>query len=275
MNDDNPTPRPASIGRAVRAGFRDAYDHLGYVVVATFASFLCSVAALSLVALAARMIPGIPRAAQWALVVPVIFVGHTCAVGVFYYAGKSAAHEHPAVLDTWTGIKKLFIPALGLFAVDMLFIAVLVGDSVLFLLMSGAKGSILFPALSVLCGYLAIVWLMMAMYHLPLLVAQLETESGPRTFVVLRKSFLLTADNPGFTLVLFLVIIAFAVVCALTALAGMALLFLGVCAFLLTHALRELFTKYGVVEEEPDVVEDKPWRLPDSWRRRDGGDAED
>lgn len=268
MNDDHATSRPVSLGRAIRTGFRDAYDHLGYVVFATFLSFLCAAAAFSLIAAAVRLIPGIPRIAQWTLMVPVVFVGYVCAVGVFYYVGKSVGHEHPAVVDTWTGIKRLFVPSLGLFAVDLFFITVLTGDAALFVLMFKTKGSAVFAALAILCGYLSIVWLMMAMYHLPLLVAQLAMDSGPRTFIVLRKSFLLTADNPGFTVALFLVIIAFAVLCVLSALVGMALLFLGVCAFLLTHALRELFIKYGIVEEEPDIVEEKPWRLPDSWRKR-------
>ena len=275
MNDDHAPPRPVSIGRAIRTGFRDAYDHMGYVVFATFVSFLCTAAVLSLVFVVLRSVPGIPLIAQLALMLPVAFVGYICAVGVFYYAGKSADHEHPAVHDTLVGIKKLFVPALGLFVVDAFFMGVLGGDAVLFLAMFTPKGSAVFLALSILCAYLSIVSTMMAMYHLPLLVAQLEMESGPRTFVILRKSFLLMADNPGFTVVLFLVIIAFAVVCALLALVGMALLFLGVCAFLLTHALRELFTKYGILEEEPEIPEDKPWRLPDSWRRRDSGTPDD
>jgi hypothetical protein len=96
----------------------------------------------------------------------------------------------------------------------------------------------------------------MAIYQLPLLVVQLSTESGMGVGVILRKSFLLMADNPGFTLGLFLVIIAFAVLCAIPMFVGFAVLFFGASAFLVTHALRELFIRYGIIEAEPEAADE-------------------
>jgi hypothetical protein len=253
-NEQNQPRGRASLGGALRKGFRAAYDNLGYVVFVTFVTFAIT-AGLGggAVKIASVTRPGMGGIA---LFLPAVLAAWMCAVGAFYYANKAVYHEHPALGETWTGIRTLFFPALGLLALDLVVTVLLVGDTVFFL---AAKGSPIFSILGVACGYVALVWLMMAMYHLPLLVAQLGMESGPRPFVVVRKAFLLTVDNAGFTVGLFAAIIALAIVCAVPALIGTAVFYLGAAAFILTHALRELFVKYGVVEEEPEVVEDKGW----------------
>ena len=268
MNDEQTTPHPISLFTALRKGFRDAYEHMGYVVFTTFLSFLITSAVFSLAVLAQRYVSNLAGAL---LVIPAILAAWFCAVGVFYYANKSVFHEHPTLADTWKGIKTLFAPALALFIVDFIITLVLLGDVIFFLRFLGPKGNSLFVIIGVLCGYLSLMWLMMAMYHLPLLIAQLSMESGPKPLVILRKSYLIMVDNPTFTVGLFLAIIAIAVLCVIPMLIGIAILFLGVAAFLLTHALRELFIKYGMVEEEPDIAEEKPWSLPESWRKRDQG----
>lgn len=275
MSNRGEIRRPASLGRALRRGVRAAYDQLGWVVGITLASFAATAGVLSLSVWAANLAGVASGPFRVVIPLPGVFVYYLCAVGAFYYAGRSAAYRHPALGDFWTGVRVLFWPALVLFAIDALVGGVLVGDAVFFLALGSARNSGLFAALGVLCAYLAVVWATMCQYHLPLLVAQLDMESGPRPAVVIRKAFLLTADNPGFTATLFLVIIAIAVLCALPALIGMAILFLGATAFILTHSLRELFVRYGIVEEEPDLVEETPWRLPDSWRKRGSDDAHD
>ncbi|MCL5104171.1 MAG: hypothetical protein M1133_08660 [Armatimonadetes bacterium] len=267
MSDQRTAFHPASLARALRNGFRAAYDHLGYVVFVSLGSFIMFVGIQSLVALAV----GHGLGSVWFITLaPGALFVYLFAVGVYYYVNKIVFHEHPVVADMWVGIKRLVRPALGMFVVDFVITAVLVGDTVFFAMMSRRELAMLAPAF--LCFYLTLVWMMMTMYHLPLLIAQEKMESGPRAWLILRKSFLLMADNPGFTVGLFLVIIAFAVVCAIPVLIGIALLGLGATAFVLTHTLRELFTKYGIVEEESELVEDGPWSLPESWRRRDARD---
>lgn len=250
------------MGKALRDGFRAAYDALGFVVGASFATLVVGALVLVAMGLLSAHVKQV-RAAGMLLGLPALPAVWLCAVGIFYYAKKAVCHEHPALGDTWEGIRKLFGPAIALFVVDGIASAVLVGDVVFFTLAFRAKGGVAFAAFGMVCAYIGLMWLMMSLYHLPLLVAQLEMESGPRVGVILRKSFLLAADNPGFTVGLFAVIIAFAVICALPAMLGIALVFPGLAAFLLTSSLRELFVEYGVIEEEPEVVEDKPWRLRD------------
>ncbi len=255
MSEDQTQPRGrASLGRALRKGFRAAYDNLGYVV---FTSFVAFVATGSLFAGAVKVAGATkPGMGGIVLFLPAALVGWLAAIGAFYYANKSVYHQHPSLGETWAGVGKLFWSAIGLFALDLVVTALLLGDTVFFL---SVRGNTMLPMLGVACGYVALVWLMMAMYHLPLLVAQLGMESGPRPLVVVRKSFLLAVDNPGFTVGLFAAIIALAIVCAVPAFIGTAVFCLGAAAFVLTHALRELFVKYGIVQEEPDVVEDKGW----------------
>lgn len=274
MEEQFPQPKSISLARALRKGFRAAYDHLGYVVFVTFASFLITAVLFTCAAVVGR---GISFVLSLLLLSPPVLLGaYLCAVGVFFFAEKSVSAEHPVLADTWKGISTLLAPALKLFIVDLVITVVLLGDTLFFLSMIKASGGALFTVLGILFGYLTFVWLMMMLYHLPLLAAQLKMESGPGPFVILRKSFLLTADNPGFTLGLFLAIIAFAVLCALPGLLGLVTFYLGAAAFILTSALRELFIKYGIVEEERDVTEDN-WSLPESWLKRNkaGGAPDD
>lgn len=260
MSDPETTRKPASLNKALKLGFRGAYDSLGYVVGASFVAFIGSAVVLTVMALIAGRVKGAGPVGLL-LIVPGLLVAWLCAVGIFYYVRKAIYHEHPAPADTLEGIRRLAAPVLALFVVDLLVTTLLIGDLAFFVLAFRAKGGAAFAALGIISAYIALMWLLMSVYHLPLLVAQLEMESGPRLGKILYKSFLLAADNPGFTVGLFVVIIAFATLCALPAMLGMALLFPGVAAFLLTCSLRELFIRYGVVEEEPEIVEDKPWKL--------------
>lgn len=271
MSDEQQSVRPASLGRALRKGFREAYDHLGYVVAVSFLTFIVTSLVFSLSWAVYRLTQS---AALLLLFIPAAFVVWLCAVGIFYYANKAVFGEHPAVRDTWHGIRILIVPAIPLFLVDLVITAILLGDAFFFFRMAAARGTLAFSMAGVFFASIAFIWLMMLQYHLPLLAAQLNMESGPRVGVILRKSFLLLADNLFFTLGLFVVIIAFAALCALPKYIGTVVLYPGAVAFLLTHALRELFIKYGIVEEEPEVVEDK-WSLPDSWMKRDRVEKDD
>lgn len=258
---DQQTPRkPASLNKALRLGFRATYDSLGYVVAASFATFLTGAIVLTIMGLLSARVKQLHAGEMFLglVALPVVWL---CAVGIFYYARKVVYHEQPAPADTWEGIRRLAVPALALFVVDLLVTTLLLGDLTFFWLAFRSKGTVVFAALGIISAYIALMWLLMSVYHLPLLIAQLEMESGPRVRVIMRKSFLLAADNPGFTVGLFVAIIAFAILCALPAMVGMAVLFPGAAAFLLTFSLRELFIRYGVVEEEPEIVEDKPWKL--------------
>lgn len=258
MTDEQTTLPPARLGKALARGFRASYDNLGYVVGASFANFLVCAVLLTIGGFTARQIHS-PLGIL--VLVPAMLAAWIAQVGMLRFARKVLYEGHATISDTWEGIGRWIGPAIALFFADLVITAVLVGDAAFFLMAFKARGGAGLAALGVLFGYGSLIWLMMAVYHLPMLVAQLEMDSGPGVKVVLRKSLLLAMGNPGFTLGFFVVIIGFTALCALPAMLGMAILFPGAAAFLLTSALRELFIKYGVVEAEPDVIEDKPWRL--------------
>ncbi len=255
MADSTTVRTRASLTKALRRGFAAAYDHLGYVVLVSFTGF-----AVTAIVLGAGMKLALILelgALKFALCIPAALAAWLVAVGAFYYAKKSVYHEHPSLVETLSGIRILLRPALALFLVNLTVILILIIDVAAYLLV--ARTSAVYGILSVVCAYLALFWFLAAIYHLPLLASQLDMPSGPRPLVVLKKSFLLLGDNPGFTAGLVVVIIALAVICALPGFVGMALFYLGTAAFVVTHAVRELFIKYGIVESEPEVVEDKGW----------------
>ncbi|NLN75284.1 MAG: hypothetical protein GX139_03105 [Armatimonadetes bacterium] len=259
--DDQQTQQPsASLNRALKLGFKGAYDSLGYVAGASFMVFLATAAVFGIMRL---VLPLLPSAFGVLLIIPVLFVAWIGTVGVFYYVKKSVFHEHPAPHDTLEGIKRLAVPAVLMFVADLLISTLLIGDVAFFVLAFRSKGGIALAALSMLSAYIGLMWMLMCLYHLPVMMMQLEMESAPTPKKIIYKSFLLAADNPAFTVGLFVVIIAFATLCALPAMLGMALLFPGTAAFVLTYSLRELYIKYDVVEPESEVVEDKPWTLGD------------
>lgn len=260
MCADEGCGRRASLGRALRKGLREAYDRLGFVIAASFAAFAgtAGVAALGVRIIDATQ-PGMYIGA--ALLLPAAFFYFLCMVGTVYFADKAVYHERPSPADTWAGVKALLAPAAEIFAIDVLVTGILLGDAVFFL---SLKSSGLGLIMAVVCVYGAGLWTAAGVYHLPLLPAQLRMESGPRPTVIIKKAFLLALGSPGFTLGLFVAIIAFAVLCAIPAGLGMATLFPGAAAFLLTHGLRELFVRYGIVEEEPETAEDPGWPKSES-----------
>ncbi len=265
MSDNSASGHSANIVKAIRNGFVAAFDHLGFVFISTFATFLLAVGVFALSLFAVYKL-GL-RIPAYLIYIPSIAVAWLMAVGVFYYANKAVFAIDAAASDLLEGIKKLFIPAILLLLLDGFITVVVFSDKLadaqyFWRNVAGLPGALL-PVINMLALFFKILWLMMLLYHLPLLPAQLNMKSGPNPLVILKKSYLLMADNPGFTVVLFVVIIAFAVICALPMRVGFATVFLGAAAFILTHALRELFIKYGVVEEEKEVVEELPWRLPD------------
>ncbi len=268
MSNEEATNRKVSLARALKNGFLSAYDHLGYVV---FASLICSAVSLAVYSLMVIVAGSLQGASRLIILAPVLLVAYIWAGGVFYYANMAVFEKRPAVIDTLRGARKLVVPAIELFLMDGFITAVLLMSAMFFVARMGMGSPYLATAL--LSMYLLLIWLILTIYHLPLLAAQLDMESGPKPLVIMRKSFLLTIDNIGFTVGLFVVIIAIVLLCALPGFIGTLAIFLGVISFVLTHALKELFKKYGIVETEAEPVKDDQWRLPESWRKRESGEG--
>ena len=254
----------ANLSVAIKKGFRDAYDHLGLTLAVSLITSFVFVILSSLARLSFFSRP----VYQVSIIIVSSLCAWLCASGAYYFVGKSVYGEHPVLIDFWLGFKRTLTPSIKLYFVDLLITAAALSNIIMFVKLALANSSFSFFIISAFASGITIIWLMMLMYHLPLLVWQLEQESGPGALVILRKSFLLVAGNPAFTVGLFLVIIAFTIICVFSALIGWVTLFLGASAFLLTHATRNLFIKYGIVEDDPEPDLEDKWKLPESWRKR-------
>lgn len=262
--NETPTNNRANFFRALKKGFRSAYDHLGYVIFTNLAAFAST---SLLIGLASYLIRNI-HAYVFGIIVLflAVIIYSTWALGIFYYANKEVFFEHPAVIDTWNGIKLLFKPAIKLLAVDIVITIILVGDFIFFVSM--CRHSHLLVVLAIIFGYLTIVWLSVLMYHLPVLIAQTKMESGVGVKIVIKKSFLLMLDNIGFTFGFLIVNIIFALLCIIPGLIGIALLYLSSSAFILNCALRELYVKYEIIEDNSEGVAEDSWELPESKQKK-------
>ncbi len=248
--------RKPNIRKAALGGLREGYFNLGFVL---FGSAMTTLITFGL----AWIISAICRPfAPWQLVFYIIpaMAGWICSVGIYDYAYKAVTHEHPVVMDAITAIRELIRPALLLFALDLFITLVIISDFVYCAYWAMSTGQLLQTALAVFCFYLIIIWVMMTLYHLPLLVDGGKESTVPG---ILKRSFILTFGNPVFTLMLFLVIIAFTVICALPVFAGWVALLVGGCAFFCCSALKELFISYGLTPDDPTEPEDKGWRVPE------------
>jgi hypothetical protein len=184
-------------------------------------------------------------------------------VGAVFYATAKARHRSADVGDAVRAIRDYAGTALRLYGLGLLVWIVLLGDLFFFLRLASAGGGLAYAVIGILFGYLALMWAMMTVYHLPLIAAYERPASEIRLWSVVRDSFVLLGGSPGFTACVFLVIIALACLCAIPALVGTALIFPGTAAFLAVFALHELFIRFGIVKEDDETVEDKPWKLPD------------
>lgn len=248
--------RKPDIRKATLAGLREGYFNLGFVLFGSAMTTLITFGLAWIISVILR-----PFAA-WQLpfyLIPML-AGWLCSVGVYDYAYKGMTHEHPVVMDAMTAIRDLMRPALLLFVTDLFITLVVISDLVYCWMLAMSKGGLALTALAVFCFYLLIIWTMMTLYHLPLLV-----DGGKEATVagILKRAFILTFGNPVFTLMLFLAIIAFALICALPAFAGWVALLVGGCAFFCCSAVKELFISYGLTPDDPTEPEDKGWRVPE------------
>lgn len=244
--------RKPDIRKALIKGLREGYFNLGFVL---FSSAITTMITFSLAWIISAAFAFL---GPWQLplyLLPML-AGWICAVGIYDYVYKVLEHQHPAVQEIWGSIKALAAPAIGLFALDSFITAVLISDLIYCSMLAMKSGGLALTALAVLCFYVLLIWVMMTMYHLPLLVSW---GPGSNVLDVIRKGFVLTFAAPVFTLVLFLAIIAFAIVCALPLLAGIVALFTGGSAFLICSALRELYISVGVKEDETSEPVDRGW----------------
>lgn len=240
---------PARLGRALGGGISDLWDRLGLVVAS---NLIWIVAVLLPWLLADRLL----RAPAAGLAVSVL-LGAPIIVGTFKMAYNIVYHDDPSLKDLAWGFTGSPRAWLELVLVDILVIGALLTDAAFFSGVFGPLGGNRPAAmLAVAAIYALVLWLVMSLYQFPALAAQKPMSQREGAIPAIKKSLLLAAHNPGFTIGLFVVILGFGVLCALSVI-GMLVLYVGAVPIILTHALRELFARYGVVMEACENMEDK------------------
>lgn len=254
---------PARLLPALRDGIRQTWDRLGLVMAVT-----ATWTALLLIPLSvASLLPAsVPLPARYAILLLVTaLIGSVPTAGAFAVAQRIAERREAAYADFWREGFRHLGPALRLSLIQQAGLALFAVNFWFYLAMGGMAGRIA----SILCLYLFVFFLMMCLYHWPLLIAQ---ESGVfdepdrrakrGAWAVLRRAFFLALGRPFYALGL---LIALLLVSALlfATLALPALLWIGSIAMLATYATRALLVQYEVLPapqiEEP--VPDEKFRI--------------
>ncbi|HLV79954.1 MAG TPA: hypothetical protein VKT32_06705 [Chthonomonadaceae bacterium] len=256
---------PARLGGALVTALRLVWDRIGLMMAVslTWALLLCLPLAIGPLLPAGLSPPA--RAALMALAAALILSAP--AAGIFRVAQQLCSHDEVSYLDFWRGAWQLFGPAtrLGLLHLAA---AVLFAVNLWFYLRLGHLAGI---AATLFCLYVLLFWGMMAVYHLPVLVAQEagvfdtpERRARRGILSVLRRAFFLALGDPFYTLGL---LVALSLIAGQSALALLlrvpallaftavlwVLLWPGVVALATMQATRALLVKYGVLP--PPVTE--------------------
>ncbi len=259
--EKNLIPKPAKLGKALRSSVSAAWDNLGLVVLS---SFIWAVLVLVPFSFGWDLQRRRPDFYPWPIVAGLIagiILSSLILPGVFRIARKAAFHEQPELRDIALGAKDLFVSGLALTFANIIAVGVLATDAAFFFGFFGPlKGSGVFYILGMVVCYFLLTWVMVSMYHFPALLAQKPLEQKEGAAAAIKKSVLLFLGCPAYTLALFLVILSFTAICVLSVISFF-LLFAGTTAFMLTYSLRELFIRYGVIEDTPEAADDLGWRL--------------
>jgi hypothetical protein len=240
----------AVLGRGLRLGLRDAYDHLGAGVVGSlWFTVLAGAGFFGGQALGARVFGGLPGVLPFLAVTAtallgLALLGGPAAAGLFRFARKAAAREEPEVFDLVWGFRGGLRPATRLAAVQAFATATLAGNAA-FYFGQGHLGAVVLGAL---CAYAGLFWLAACLYQWPLLAQYPAAGVGS----AVRKSALLVLGNPGYTAGVLGVLAACAGLAAVTV-AGAILVLPGLAAALATQATRELLRRYGLLGPDPTL----------------------
>lgn len=218
----------------IKASFTDIYDNLGWVL---FMSVIWSgFAAPFLFAI----FPGnLSTPLRIILGSSVIVLGPATA-GCYYIANKLIKRELVEWRDFFYAFKKFFWKAVALALILITAIAILLANFIFYFQMH----STFIKVLSIVWLYVIIFLGIMQTYMFPLLI---EQDTGIKKIV--KRSFLLSIDNIGITLVIFLIVTALLIICILTGV-GALLVMMGMKSFFDTRTFLSVMEKY---EDAPEL----------------------
>ncbi len=217
-----------SIWPIIKGAFIDIYDNLGWVL------FISAIWFGFAVPVVFAVLPGsLHIIFRLFLGIFVIFLGPATA-GAYYLANRLIRRESVEWRDYFSAFKKFFWRSEALILIYLLAIAIVVVD---FMFYSQIQ-NIIIRVLSIFWLYLLLFLGILQTYMFPLLI---EQDTGIKKVII--RSFLLSIDNIGVSLVMFIVVIALCAVCILTGV-GALLLLMGVKSFFDTKTFLTVMEKY-------------------------------
>jgi len=235
-----------------------SYDRLGLVMICSAAWFVAAAVVYignGLLLRGHQLLLGLSLFALIVLALSPITAA-TCLV-----AKKILDRESVSAKDFVSGLRELAVSAWALGLVQGLVTFVLMVSIWFYMVFLPAvpivhsQGAhVVVLMLGMVSVWVSLFWGGMMIYHFPLLV-----EQRPGTLMILKRGYLLTADNVGFTVGIFFVIILLTCLCLLSRFL-FPLVYLGMLIILETLALRTLLLKYEAIAPEPTPgVDDDPW----------------
>lgn len=222
----------------IKGAFIDIYDNLGWVLFVSAIWFGFAVPFVF------AILPGqLHIILRIPLGISVIFLGPATA-GAYYLANRLIKRESIEWRDYFFAFKKYFWRAEALILLFILAIIVIVVD---FMFYSQIQ-NIAIRILSIFWIYILVFLGVMQTYMFPLLI---EQDTGIKKVII--RSFLLSIDNIGVSLVIFLIVIALSALCIVTGV-GALLLLMGVKSFFDTKTFFSVMEKY---EDVPTPQKDK------------------
>ncbi len=243
------------IGEVIKKSFVNAYDNLGMVLVGSAIWFALSILPAALVLYLVNFF--IANLSVMTILLAVILglgalilIGPATAGVVYLFKIIIVDEDNAEVRDYLVGFKQFFKQSAGVFLLDILIGAVLVADIVL-AFRAGTEASKIFLVMAVIIFYMILFWAMMQLYLFPLLVTQ-----NIGTIEIFKKSALLVVDNPGFTIVLGLVLLVLIAIFVVTTV-GVLILLAGTVAVFECNALKALIARYDELSKLRKTEEDE------------------
>jgi uncharacterized membrane protein YesL len=212
----------------IKTSFIDIYDNLGWVLFISAIWFGFATPFIF------AILPGnLHISLRILLGTSVIFLGPATA-GAYYLANRLIKRETVEWRDFFYAFKKFFWRAEALILILIVAIAIVVVD---FTFYSQIQNMVV-RVLSIFWLYILLFLGIIQMYMFPLLI---EQDTGIKKIIV--RSFLLSIDNIGVTLVIFLIVIALSTLCIFTGV-GALLLLMGMKSFFDTRTFLNVMEKY-------------------------------
>lgn len=221
-----------SVSRVLRKFFWDSYDNLGIIILGNLLWF--------------------------SLCLPIVTAPASTAA-LFSLTNRVSLGKGASLRDFWEGFRKYFLRGLSLGLIYLLLLVVLIIDLFLYRQQpQTARVAIAF--LGAVNLWIFFLFSLLGMYSLPLMV---EQDIG--LIKSLKRSALLALDNPFFSIVISIQIMAIFFLSLLSGV-GVILLMMSLVSLLLSRSLRELFSKYeGRAQEEKEERKSlrgifRPWQ---------------